>query len=159
MQIWKNVCLEFNTEVRISAEWENKRKMCILMARVAFKEVNISCNVMQKWKKALLTLSGFLCYSYSILFCTSTKGKQNVYSFKCYQPQKTKTQTKPKQKYPHQNTHKKNLSSIKHIFKTFHKVLFFISTKIWWKIFGANRKATSDVHYPAGILDQLYNNY
>lgn len=58
------------------------------MAKEAFTEVNFSCNVMQKWKKTLLTLSGFLCYSYSIPCCTSKKGKTpfNVTSFK-----KTKT--------------------------------------------------------------------
>lgn len=107
------VLLELNTEVRISDERENKRKMCILMARVAFKEVNIPCNVMQKWKKALLTLSGFLCYSYSILFCTSTKGKQKVYSFKCYQPQKkTKNPNKNKTKKTHTKTPTKKISDI-----------------------------------------------
>lgn len=56
------------------------------MAKEAFTEVNFSCNVMQKWKKTLLTLSGFLCYSYSIPFCTSKKGKMytpfNVTSLK-----------------------------------------------------------------------------
>lgn len=111
------VLLELNTEVRISDERENKRKMCILMAKVAFKEVNISCNVMQKLKKLYLPFLDFFVIPTVFYFAQVQRVNKMYTPLNVTSLKKTKTQTKTKQKNPTpKHPQKKYLSSIKHIF-------------------------------------------